>query len=53
MDKVIDGVTYTYAPESTGCKGCVAEQRGPETAFLCVELGKDCFEHPIVWIKKV
>ena len=47
----INGITYFDAPDTDGCKGCVAENNSP----LCIQLqqARDynyCGEHEVIWI---
>lgn len=48
----INGFTYFDAPDTDGCKGCVAENYSP----LCAQLQQTggsynyCAEHEVIWI---
>lgn len=48
----IDGITYFDAPDTDGCKGCVAENYSP----LCAQLQQTggsynhCADHNVIWL---
>ena len=52
MNNTINGFTYFDAPDTNGCKGCVAENYSP----LCAKLQQTggsynhCADHDVIWI---